>query len=326
MDWSDIEDFTKNYPIPDYGFTPDGEFPGTNREKGYSDIQLSFPKGEGDKRGFEIISLEAGSTANTVPSIAQALCRGDGDLMKGFLSDYLKAHPGEKLTLEIREGKLAVTAYGVSAHSSTPEKGVNALIILFNFLDQIPLEKNGAANLVAFVKKYFSGDIYGKAIGLYSESEYVNGEFVHRNVISPTLLETKDKFFNLTFNLRNSFGTTREDIENVFRALSLEYGYTWQILSYYDPIYVAKDRPFIKVLGEAYKDITGELNCAPALSYGTTYAKAMPNIVAWGPVFPGEEDFCHRVDERISVKSLVKATKIYARALADMVFSPQSFK
>ena len=66
MDWSDIEDFTKNYPIPDYGFTPDGEFPGTNREKGYSDIQLSFPKGEGDKRGFEIISLEAGSTANTV--------------------------------------------------------------------------------------------------------------------------------------------------------------------------------------------------------------------------------------------------------------------
>jgi acetylornithine deacetylase/succinyl-diaminopimelate desuccinylase-like protein len=129
-----------------------------------------------------------------------------------------------------------------------------------------------------------------------------------------------------SFDLRNSFGTTREDIEYVFRALSLEYGYTWQILSYYDPIYVAKDWPFIKVLGEAYKDITGELNCAPALSYGTTYAKAMPNIVAWGPVFPGEEDFCHRVDERISVKSLVKATKIYARALADMVFSPQSFK
>lgn len=180
VDWGDIEEYTKNYPLPDYGFTPDGEFPGTNREKGYSDIQLSFPKGEGDKRGFEIISLEAGSTTNTVPSIAQALCRGDGDLMKGFLSDYLKAHPGEKLTLEIREGKLAVTAYGVSAHSSTPEKGVNALIILFNFLDQIPLEKSGAANLVAFVKKYFSGDIYGKAIGLYSESEYVNGEFVLR--------------------------------------------------------------------------------------------------------------------------------------------------
>ena len=184
-----------------------------------------------------------------------------------------------------------------SAHSSTPEK-VNALIILFS---PIRFPENGAANLVAFVKKYFSGDIYGKAIGLYSEGEYVNGEFVHRNVISPTLLETKDKFFNLTFNLRNSFGTTREDIEYVFRALSLEYGYTWQILSYYDPIYVAKDWPFIKVLGEAYKDITGELNCAPALSRTTMLGYAhSPGTCFFGRGLPS-------VDERIS--SLVKATK-----------------
>ncbi|MEL7566131.1 MAG: Sapep family Mn(2+)-dependent dipeptidase [Dehalobacterium sp.] len=326
VDWTDLEDYTNQYKVPDYGFTPDGEFPATNREKGYCDVRLGFKRTEEEKKDLVIVSLEAGNTVNTIPSRAQAFVRGEWDFWNDFLTDYLKAHPDEKLTLEEKNAGLVVTAYGVSAHSSVPEKGVNAIVVLCNFLSQVPLSKGGAANLIAFVKNYFAGDIYGKAVGLYSESEYLNGEYVHRNVISPTLLETKENCFNVTFNLRNSYGTTREDIEKAFAEFSFQYDYTPEILSYYDPIYVSKDMPFIKVLRESYQEISGDPDNEPVLSLGTTYAKAMPNIVAWGPVFPGEEDFCHAVDERISIESLVKATKIYARALAELVFSQENYK
>ncbi|ATW26558.1 Sapep family Mn(2+)-dependent dipeptidase [Candidatus Formimonas warabiya] len=323
--WTDMEDYTGRYQTPDYGFTPDGEFPATNREKGYADIRLDFAKNEEGEKNFEILSLEAGSTVNAIPARAQALVRGEPARMEGFITHYLENYPGEKIILEKKENALLITAYGVAAHSSVPEKGKNAITLLCHFLNGLPGKKDGSSRLIAFIDRFFHGDIYGKAIGLYSQSEYLNGEYIHRNVISPTLLETKEGSFHVTFNLRTSFGTTREDIEKAFAAFAQQYHYTWTHLSYYEPIYVSKDMPFLKVLGEAYEEITG-LCSEPALAHGTSYAKAMPNTVAWGPVFPGQEDFCHGADERISLASLVTAAKIYARALADLVFSPNSFK
>jgi succinyl-diaminopimelate desuccinylase len=52
----------------------------------------------------------------------------------------------------------------------------------------------------------------------------------------------------------------------------------------------------------------------------------MPNILSFGPIFPGDEDFCHEKDERISLERLITSTKIYAHTLAKIVFSLASFK
>lgn len=323
--WTDMRAYVQNYQTPAYGFTPDGEFPVTNREKGYADIRLDFPKTRGQGGDFELMALSGGKMVNMIPAAAQAVIRGEPVMLENCLADYLEARPGAQIALEQGEGGLLVTASGVSAHSSVPEKGVNAIALLGDFLCRLPLGKGGAANLPAFLSACCHEDFYGKAIGLYGKSEYLNGEYIHRNVISPTLLETKADCFSVTLNLRTSPGTHREDIERAFAAFARQYGYSWEHLAYEAPVYVPKDRPFLKVLGDAYEEISGQA-AEPALALGTSYAKAMPNIVAYGPVFPGEEDFCHAADERISIASLLKAAKIYARALAAMAFSQKSFK
>jgi len=41
----------------------------------------------------------------------------------------------------------------------------------------------------------------------------------------------------------------------------------------------------------------------------------LPNIVAFGPIFPGEEIREHKADEYISIDSLLKNAQIIAQAM-----------
>jgi len=44
----------------------------------------------------------------------------------------------------------------------------------------------------------------------------------------------------------------------------------------------------------------------------------MPNIVAFGPSFPGEPDVCHQVDESITIEKLLASAAIYREALREL--------
>jgi succinyl-diaminopimelate desuccinylase len=90
-----------------------------------------------------------------------------------------------------------------------------------------------------------------------------------------------------------------------------------------DPIYLSKDKPFIRIMSRVYEAIAGE-PCEKNLAYGTSYAKALPNVVSFGPLFPGEEDRSHEKDERISEDSFMKGMRIYASVLAEMATREES--
>ena len=72
---------------------------------------------------------------------------------------------------------------------------------------------------------------------------------------------------------------------------------------------------FLQILAQSYEEVTGLKN-AYTLAYGGSYAKAMPNIVSWGPLFPGEEDTCHEINEYIDIKSMLDSAKIFAQGVA----------
>ena len=90
-------------------------------------------------------------------------------------------------------------------------------------------------------------------------------------------------------------------------------------------VYVRKDRPFLKAFDQAYERVMGESG-GYNLEYGGTYAKAIPDVVSWGPIFPGEEDTCHEENEYIGVDSLVKNAKIFALAMANIALTEESFR
>ena len=72
-EWTDMDCYTKHYSLPDYGFTPDGDFPIGNVEKGCMDVTLRFPAALVDEAPLQIVGLEAGTAFNIVPDNCSAL-------------------------------------------------------------------------------------------------------------------------------------------------------------------------------------------------------------------------------------------------------------
>ncbi len=65
--------------------------------------------------------------------------------------------------------------------------------------------------------------------------------------------------------------------------------------------------------GEEILDILVHVDVVP-----TTYARAMKNTVAFGPLFPGAKDSAHQKDEFISVSDLKKCCELYAHAIYEL--------
>ena len=93
----------------------------------------------------------------------------------------------------------------------------------------------------------------------------------------------------------------------------------------HEPLFVAPEEhaDFLGALRQAYQTVTGRE--AKLISIGgTTYAKAYPVAVAFGPVDEGagETSLAHQVDERVSIERHFENVKIYALALAALACDP----
>ena len=296
VEWTDMEAYVKTYPLPDYGFSPDGEYPICNIEKGVADCNMDFDVSDAAAEGIFVTSIDCGVAQNSVPGRAVA-------------------------TLSNGE---VVVAEGKSVHSCQPEEGVNALFVLCEKLQAMDIASNKLLKLLETVAESFQ-DLYGKAIGMYSESEYYMGEFVHRNVFTPTIFHAAEGKAHLNINLRFPCGVEEAELLAAMTKFAEENGGQITLWDYLPAVFVSKERPFLQFLAEAYEDVTG-LENEFTLAYGGSYAKAMPNVVSWGPLFPGEEDTCHEVNEYIHIDSFMNSGKIFAQAIAGIVLMEESLR
>ena len=83
---------------------------------------------------------------------------------------------------------------------------------------------------------------------------------------------------------------------------------------YNEQLYVAPESELVKKLMKVYTEYSGR-NDAPKSIGGGTYAKSMPNVVAFGPIFPGDEVREHKPDEFLELGRLVDNAIIYANAI-----------
>ena len=74
-----------------------------------------------------------------------------------------------------------------------------------------------------------------------------------------------------------------------------------------------KDDPFVRLLMDVYREVSGDCESEPISIGGATYARAIPNAVAFGPLFPWEEELAHEPDEFVDLDSLQKAGEVYYR-------------
>lgn len=87
-----------------------------------------------------------------------------------------------------------------------------------------------------------------------------------------------------------------------------------EIVSHYLPVRFEKDCFMVKQMQKAYEKVT-HLDGTPVTTTGGTYAKLMPNIVPFGPSFPGQKGIGHLPNEWMKIDDLISNAKIYALTL-----------
>lgn len=60
-----------------------------------------------------------------------------------------------------------------------------------------------------------------------------------------------------------------------------------------EPLIYPKDSHLIATMMDVYRELTGT-DAQPLAIGGGTYARALSNIVGFGPVFPGDPDVAHK--------------------------------
>lgn len=285
---------------PVLGFTPDGDFPMINGEKGIVGTHYTFPL------GGSILRFTGGTALNMVPALAETVLR-----LPAEQAEAARARAGEGVTVSETAEGLLVTAQGQSAHGSTPEKGVNAITRLAAFLSELELDAASKQLVSAIANLYPQGTI-GERLGIALHDD-VSGNMV----VNLGTAESANGLVTLGVNLRVPVTFGEKDFHKQLTAAMGGQGFYERDYSFTPPLYIPADAPLIQTLRRVYEAETG-LDGAPICIGGGTYAKTMPNIVAFGPIFPGEPCVEHEPEEFISLTSFRKMTEIYAKAILEL--------
>ncbi|HHV25839.1 dipeptidase PepV [Anaerosalibacter bizertensis] len=312
--WGCMKYYFEHEKAPDMAFTPDADFPVIHGEKGIIAFDL-VKKIENNSCGdISIKSIKGGNAVNMVPDYCEAILEvKDMDYIENKLKNFKEKNDYD-ISIEEKDGIVKVIAKGSSAHGSTPEKGENAITYLMLFLGEI-LDCN--CDICDFIKIYnekIALKHNGEGIGCGFEDE-VSGKLN----FNPGVIKTEDGKITLSINIRYPIKSSSEEVYNGIRK-ELE-GTGIELIEDDDemkPIYVPKNDPLVEKLMKVYKEETGDLDSEPITIGGGTYARAMDNAVAFGPVFPGQEEVAHQKDEYISIEHLMKMAKIYAKALYEL--------
>ncbi|MBQ9856731.1 MAG: Sapep family Mn(2+)-dependent dipeptidase, partial [Clostridia bacterium] len=112
--------------LPNYGFSPDAEFPVINIEKGGLSLELGCTTDGEEDADIPVYELYAGERQNVVPGEAWAkIGVSDKAAFEARIEEIKKARDFD-LRYVYEDGVCKLTAYGQQAHASMPELGKNA--------------------------------------------------------------------------------------------------------------------------------------------------------------------------------------------------------
>lgn len=317
--WDDIPYYFQFEKAPDFSIVPDATFPITVGEKGFVNLQVDFEWAPAIGAEF---SIAAGERPNVVPAKAKLVAApalvGDGG--EGEIGAGLSKAP--KPPRVEGNGRVEAEFYGVGAHGSLPHKGYNAARDALAKASEFPaLRGNPAGRVLAWLAQV-AGDLEGQFLGIAHRHEKVGKTTVNLGV-----LRADDHSAHAVLNIRNPIGLGCMEVERRVREAVDRLGDSTSgivkrevraDLTSREPIYVDPEQfpEWIKPMQAAYTAVTGRPTELMTIG-GTTFAKAFPNAVCFGPVDENEEEeLAHQADERITLEAMQRNVEIYGRAIA----------
>ncbi len=295
--WKGLEYYFKHEEMPEWGVTPDADFPIINCEKGIVNFEISAKRGKSS-----VVSIQGGEASNMVAAHAKAVVKTeDRDLIKR-INDFTPKN-GTKIEANYSNGELTVETFGKSAHGSKPEEGVNAIAALLDFLVHAGL----ADESIKLINEKIGYEPDGKALGIAGSDE-ASGKLT----LNLGTIQADEENLKIVINIRYPIFFNVEMIESQIK-MALR-GMIVKMQHNQKPLYVSPDSDLIKLLSEVYEDVTKEKAFLIAIG-GGTYARAIPNAVAFGPLFPGRKSLEHQPNERIKLDDLLMVSRIYAQLI-----------
>ena len=269
------------------GFAPDSSFPLTYAEKGLLQIKLHGS-------GSQELAIEAGEAFNVVPAKAS---------YTGNLADSLEVEL-KKQAFEYERTADTVTVIGVPKHSKDAAEGVNAIVRLATGLN--PLIQHSA---IQFIAEAVREDATGSR--LFGEISDEPSGTLSFNVSGLSLDQDKSE---IRIDMRIPVLADKDKLVQELSQLAEEYQLRYEEFDYLAPLYVPLDSELVSTLMAVYKEKTND-NSPAVSSGGATFARTMPNCVAFGALFPGALQTEHQANERTVIEDLYKAMDIYAKTI-----------
>ncbi|MGL4388685.1 MAG: Sapep family Mn(2+)-dependent dipeptidase [Brevinema sp.] len=284
--WRGIKRYTEKEEVPSIGFTPDSRFPLIYAEKGLLQIKLCANNEAG-------VLFKAGDAYNAVPSTITAPA-------SMTIKKYL-----DTLGYEFKDLGEEVEVAGKSAHAQVAETGINAINRYLHALYEAGIPSKSAKFIVENIIGHdFAEPIFGEVKDEHSGSLKFNVGKCDFN----------DDEEILCIDIRIPVTYDKKIIEQKLKNKAEEYGLSYEEYDYMPSIYVPKDSTLITTLMSAYQEETADFESKPTSSGGATYARAIPNCVAFGAVLPNSEKTEHQPNEYIILEDIKTAMRIYMKA------------
>lgn len=288
--------------IPVMGFTPDGEYPVINGEKGLiTETYVCSYEQEGELR---LLEMRGGTAHNIVPNYAMARLACPQGMAEEILSMQ-----AEGIACTRTEEGVMIEAAGVNAHGGTPHEGVNANGRLVRFLARLPFEGR-LGKAVVFLAEKLGMEYDGASLGI-AMADDVSGALTNNFGVLLGDESSVEVRLNYRYPVTKSYDMCAPQVQAAFEGA----GFCRTAQVHKNCLYMAEDSELVCRLMKVYRECTGDAAARPKSIGGGTYAKMLPNVLAFGPIFPGDEVREHKPDEFIEISRLIDNANMLAEAM-----------
>lgn len=292
--------YVKKEGSVDYGFTPDGDFPCINGEKGMVSAEY-----HSKKTGIRDIK---GGTAKNIVCRSCYVVVDKCSFSRKKLTDWYNNNNID-FAIEDSDQTVKITVTGVAAHASTPELGTNAISYLL-----VGLKEAGYQDpFVDFYCSHFGLDTDGTGLGVKCNDEY--GALT----LNCGKISFQDGVITGSIDIRYPVTMNSRQICKMMNDHMADDGGEVVVLGTVEPLFYPADSPLVTCLTEAYQEVTGDQETQPMVIGGGTYAKGIDNTIAFGCAFPGNDYHIHDANEWVKVDELLKQAEIYVAGIMKLL-------
>lgn len=295
----DAKGFINVAEAPALSLVPDSDFPVACGGKGSLDVRLK------SNIPLKDVDFSAGMKGTPFRAIAKLSC---GKIIAELI----------ECTSDEKDGLVTVSATSRAIHGAYPDPDGNMITKLTSAIIEGTNVCNEDKKILDFLRR-LSLDVHGE---MFDINPNPTGDRRTATALFTSKVTCNDGYPEIYFRIRFTNDVTVEKIRAEIERIAKEEDFSVSAFIFkYAPYYLNPKGQVITSLCNIANSVTGEEK-APYMMGGGTYANCIPNAIPFGMSgnlppddFEKGRGSVHGVDEAVSLDRLVRAMKIYARAL-----------